>query len=324
MRYIIIAILCLIFVITIHQILSDPGTNMNCVQKTEGFDDYNFGSSTNIDDPDGVDGTSTVNGTADTPYIDGPDGTITMDGMSGTDDMSYMDNIDKAMGLSGRPGTGSIKGTARFRITKPESVQYLYKLLYILDKVFHQNNLEYWMDGGTLLGAVRHKGIIPWDDDGDVQIWKKDETKLKQLKDVFLSYDVVLMPTWFGYKIFYTYGKSIKGYKWKYPAIDIFIMEEKNGRIVYSYPKAQNAFGKCYFESETMYPLEKYRFGSFELSGVAKGAVKKYFDTCYGSDWSTHAYQMFDHENEKAIEHEKVLLSEDEKRPAQPIEFKKF
>jgi hypothetical protein len=56
------------------------------------------------------------------------------------------------------------------------------------------------------------------------------------------------------------------------------VMDEINGDVMYSYPKAQNIFGKCHFEKNTMYPLERYRFGSFELTGVSRGAVKKYFD----------------------------------------------
>jgi len=69
------------------------------------------------------------------------------------------------------------------------------KQLYILDtvtKLCEKYNLQYWLDAGTLLGAVRHKGYIPWDDDIDIGLMRNDYNRLIKILENELPEDLVL------------------------------------------------------------------------------------------------------------------------------------
>ncbi len=55
-------------------------------------------------------------------------------------------------------------------------------ILVDFDKLCKENNLYYTLCGGTLLGAIRHKGFIPWDDDIDVLMPRPDYDRLLEKK----------------------------------------------------------------------------------------------------------------------------------------------
>ena len=70
--------------------------------------------------------------------------------------------------------------------------QIQYRELNILkefDRICRIHNIDYWLDSGNLIGAVRHGGFIPWDDDIDVCVMKKDCKKLKAAMQKSLSFD---------------------------------------------------------------------------------------------------------------------------------------
>jgi phosphorylcholine metabolism protein LicD len=63
------------------------------------------------------------------------------------------------------------KKTFRFQKNIDKSLDILEKTI----KVLNRHNIDYYLDFGTLLGAIRDKALIPWDDDIDITIFNEED-----------------------------------------------------------------------------------------------------------------------------------------------------
>lgn len=187
----------------------------------------------------------------------------------------------------------------------------LYKTLKFIHDSFTKAKIKYFMVGGTLLGAVRHQGIISWDDDGDVCILKEDVPKLRKLIPYFDKHGYDLEEgteaeededekeclsrkdscTWF-----------VSCRKKNCLGVDIFVMYSKGDKVTYYDPyweTAPNGGKKCYFEKDLMFPLLPYRFGNFYLMGPHNAL--EHLNRCYGPSWVEKGQVLFDHRKGKWV-----------------------
>lgn len=67
------------------------------------------------------------------------------------------------------------------KISKQEIKKISLEILTHIDKFCREHNIKYFINYGTLLGAVRHKGFIPWDDDIDISMTRENYDKFIKL-----------------------------------------------------------------------------------------------------------------------------------------------
>jgi phosphorylcholine metabolism protein LicD len=167
------------------------------------------------------------------------------------------------------------------------------KIMYglkIMHQIFEKHNIYYTIAYGTLLGAVRHRNMIPWDDDADINVMRSDYDLIIKLSDEFRSYGLIIEADWKLIKIYFDSSR--------YPFIDIFVNDIVDNKIV----RCAQPFNKTCVELDNTnatnwwhkwihYPAEWiinkkiYYFGSLQLWGPSEpDKLLKYW---YGPNYLT-------------------------------------
>ena len=160
--------------------------------------------------------------------------------------------------------------------------------LKIIDDILNKNNIYYTIAYGTLLGAVRHWDMIPWDDDADITILRKDFNNVMNLKDEFKKYGLILESDWKLIKVYFD--------DTKFPFIDIFIHDDENGKIVRCHKPFDvkcNQIDKINdwwwdwinYPSSWIIPRKRFKFGNIEVWGPKE--AEKILKFWYGNDCLT-------------------------------------
>lgn len=212
----------------------------------------------------------------------------------------------------------------------------MYQLMKDVHNVFMRYGITYWVDSGTLLGATRHKGIIPWDDDLDICIDKKDIQNVLALEPFFnaIGYDMYY-PLRGVIKISPKEGTPVKYlgfYSLKTPHIDILFTENRDDKIYFSptiftymYWVLHGDYGlfgyrnndEIFITRDELYPLKEYQLGEIKVMGAQN--PMPYLYTLYGNDCMDVGYQWHNHEDGlQKIKAGKITLTEKDKVPAQP------
>lgn len=159
---------------------------------------------------------------------------------------------------------------ASFPRVPPQDAGEIYRMLGFLDKLFEENQINYWIDGVTLLGAVRHKGLIPWESESEVQVSEEDLEKILSLQKKFEERNMELKLEPYGFRLVSLHNPSL--------AVDLLatVKEVSIGKI-----SCKKANFSPWMEKD-LFPLSRLAFGPLSLQAPKNHT--RHLTELYGKD----------------------------------------
>lgn len=157
-------------------------------------------------------------------------------------------------------------------------------LVTYVEKYLSSLNVAFFLINGTLLGLVRHKGFIPWNDEITIAINKKYFPLLMKGEKTLNEngYDIYL-DNLSSIKIFYKNKSKIKNKKWSWPYIQIFGYDENQNSIIIN----QDGL-KVTFDNNDIFPLKTNLFENIPLSIPNNSDIV--LNKLYEKDWENMCY----------------------------------
>ena len=162
----------------------------------------------------------------------------------------------------------------------------IFDIMKIFKAIADKHDINYWVDYGTLLGAVRHGGFIPWDSDADVSILEQDVDKVTEILQNELPEEYEFVPVWLDrvYRI-RKKGDQSQAFLDVYPYIVYGRDEEGNQKIRMKHggddPKVSWNRGHRPFPSSILFPTTTVDFRG--LSFKAPHDIDSYLRLKYGN-----------------------------------------
>lgn len=182
-----------------------------------------------------------------------------------------------------------------------EYLDGLREMLKTVVKFLNDNDIEYFIDGGTLLGCVRDKGQIPWDDDIDLGMNPHNFYKLRKiLKSLeLLGFSVRDQPDNV-IKIFHkdvAYIRNCKKQDDTYETrprnacIDIFEYSLLKKKYILSNVRNRKLYEGAEYNKNDLYPLIEYDYHDFKVKGANN--PEPYLSKYYGN-WRKRCIHIYD------------------------------